>query len=140
MIDLPGRKYWQQRMVRRTEDNQRLFLIWRKSRYNDVRMAVIRKMQDQNAMAVIAQCESDDGLRAEAVKRLEDKVLLRRIAKADKSDFVRVIAQKHYEYTGDGPWMSLKQYEETAQDIIEYLQRHTVMSIAGTGDEPRSIS
>ncbi len=136
---IPITEKGQIKAVCQIENHRRLLQIWRKSQYDDVRMAAINKLRDQGALAEIAQCEYEDGLRAEAVKRLEDKALLLHIAETDVSDFVRAIARAHCVYTGDEPWMP-EPDAEISQEIIDYLQRHAVMGTLRKDDGDESTA
>lgn len=118
----PGRggriRALQLKAVQKTDNDKRLFRIWKKSRYEDVRIAVICKLKDQASLGHIARKETLDGLRCEAVKRLDDKALLAKIAKEDRDDFVRFMAQKKFEYTGSEPWYASKEMDE---DVLKTI-------------------
>ena len=112
------------RIMQQTKSDIRLFRLWKKSPYIEVRIAAIYKLKDQDLLAHIAQTESVDELRYEAVKKLTDKTLLAKIAIEDKSDCIRYVAHRKCAYCIEDKSWDASEMDADAEKVLSAIMEH----------------
>lgn len=124
----------QLKIVQRTKRDIRLFRLWKKSPYIEVRIAAIYKLKNQEMLSHIAQTEHVDELRYEAVRKLTDKTLLAKIAIEDESDFVRYVAHRKYACRkGDKLWDASEMDADAEKVISAIMERNAHLHFLATG-------
>ena len=134
MLDWDSRvEAHQLKMVQRTKKDTRIFRLWKKSPYIEVRIAAIYKLENQELLAQTAQNEPVDELRFEAVRKLIDKTLLARITIEDKRDYIRFAAQQKHAYTGNKTWDASEIDEEAVKVIVTFFEHNARLHFLATG-------
>lgn len=124
----------QLKIIQRTKRDIRLFRLWKKSAYIEVRIAAIYKLKNQEILSHIVQTEQVDELRYEAVRKLTDKTLLAKIAIEDKSDYVRYVAHGKYAYCkGAESWDVSEMDEDTGKVLSGIMERNARLHFLATG-------
>lgn len=135
MLDWDSRfEAHQFKILQRTKSDIRIFRLWKKSPYIEVRITAIYKLKNQELLSHIALTEHVDELRYEAVSKLTDKTLLAKIAIEDKRDYIRDAARRKCAYRKeDNMWDASEMDEDVEKMLVALMERNAHLHFLASG-------
>lgn len=124
-LDLDSRiEARQLKAVQEAKSSKRLFHIWKKSPYVDVRGAAIHKLNEQAMLEIVARNERMIPLRCEAVRKLKNVAPLSIISSEDEDETVKYIAKRKLEYTDCDSYKDLADMDDNAAKALSMILEH----------------